>query len=338
MCSFSNVICSLVKSSFSCNVFKLAEMSDPPSQEELQEATLQEMSDPPSQEESEEDMETFNVPDTTDKPVICPKAGCNLDLTEHTQHNRDVHIKWCGYTKTKVPEVKKRPSKQAAVFSNYFIKKPKSAKNDNNEVFTDTVDSVDTVETDTVDSSSQQFTAISSPPKATPTSPDRVVLDEEDLTVISDEDESNDRGYCAGITPTVMQDDVFNLFPFQLLPDLKVVVFSDHAIHHIECKKRNYVLPEGSDVTNSLCSELLNLAPVQNIIQRSTLKFDDMKDYNNKYFNHKQLSDKSNHYYSELNRSRLEVMRLRSRINKVGETVSMHQRFLLQIANNMSQG
>ena len=164
--------------------------------------------------------------------------------------------------------------------------------------------------------------------------PPIVLSYEEDLTVISDEDESNDRGYCAGITPTVMQDDVFNLFPFQLLPDLKVVVFSDHAIHHIECKKRNYVLPEGSDVTNSLCSELLNLAPVQNIIQRSTLKFDDMKDYNNKYFNHKQLSDKSNHYHSELNRSRLEVMRLRSRINKVGETVSMHQRFLLQIANN----
>ena len=37
--------------------------------------------------------------------------------------------------------------------------------------------------------------------------------------------------YCAGIVPAVMKDNIFCLFPFQLLPELETVVFSGNAIH-----------------------------------------------------------------------------------------------------------
>lgn len=70
------------------------------------------------------------------------------------------------------------------------------------------------------------------------------------------------------------------------------------------------------------------------MVDRSEMKFDQMKSLKNKYFNHKQLSDKSNRYHADLNRSKLEIVRLRSRINKIGESVILHQRLLVEIANN----
>ena len=161
-------------------------------------------------------------------------------------------------------------------------------------------------------------------------------VDEDGVILVDDEiSGSNNTLYCTGIVPANMKDEIYNLFPFQLLPELQDVVFSGDAIHHVECMKNNYQLPADSRSTvNILCSKLLQLKQVQSVVNRSEMKFDQLKDYNNKYLNHRQLSDKSKHYHVELNRSKLELVRLRSRINKIGESVSLHQRLLVEIANN----
>lgn len=63
------------------------------------------------------------------EPFICPRDGCNKDLTKQSQHNRNMHIKWCGHSKKKAAMEKKRSSKEAAAFSSYFTKKPKVSQN-----------------------------------------------------------------------------------------------------------------------------------------------------------------------------------------------------------------
>ena len=50
----------------------------------------------------------------------------------------------------------------------------------------------------------------------------------DEVVVVSDEDHADQpisKSDCAGIVPTFMKDDILNLFPFQLLPDLEIVVF-----------------------------------------------------------------------------------------------------------------
>ena len=84
---------------------------------------------------------------------------------------------------------------------------------------------------------------------------------------------------------------------------------------------------------NSVCQELCNLQSFKNIVERSVKHFSELETHN-KYLSFSQLSDKSNHYQAELNKSKLEIIKLRSRINKIGETVSMHQRFIMHIANS----
>ena len=176
------------------------------------------------------DITTTNEPTEEQVPLTCPK--CNLDLAKHSNHNRDIHIKWCGHKKasnSKRKSVKaSSPSKEAASFASYFIKKKKSN---------------DHIETDTPSTS----------PLISPPSSDRSIFnadqnilnepDENENIIVSesgeDEDHVDQKLYCTGIIPAVMKDNVFNLFPFQLLPDLETVVFSGNAIHHIECHKRN---------------------------------------------------------------------------------------------------
>ena len=48
--------------------------------------------------------------------------------------------------------------------------------------------------------------------------------------------------YCSGITPSSMTKDIFLMFPFQMIPELKIVSFSGQAFHHIDCERSNFIL------------------------------------------------------------------------------------------------
>ena len=54
----------------------------------------------------------------------------------------------------------------------------------------------------------------------------------------------------------------------------------------------------------------------------------------NKNLNHAQLTSKCSNYFQELRKSRLEIMNLQGKVNRIGETLSMHQRFLVSISQN----
>ena len=109
-------------------------------------------------------------------------------------------------------------------------------------------------------------------------------------------------------------------FPFQLLPTLDYFVFEYESFHHIDCKKGNYLLQKTSeDQTNIMCSKLEENSTFKTIIDRSLLPFEDLRDYNNRYLNYKQLSSKSTFYHQELRRSRLDVMDLRGKVNRLGD-------------------
>lgn len=41
------------------------------------------------------------------------------DLSQQSEHNRRIHIKWCGYKK----KTAKRPAKESVAFTRYFSKK-----------------------------------------------------------------------------------------------------------------------------------------------------------------------------------------------------------------------
>ena len=69
-------------------------------------------------------------------------------------------------------------------------------------------------------------------------------------------------------------------------------------------------------------------------ISRSALPVEEMATHNNCFLNYKQLSMKCNTHHQEMRKSRLEILSLQCKLNKLGKTLDMHQRFLLNISNN----
>ena len=59
-----------------------------------------------------------------------------------------------------------------------------------------------------------------------------------------------------------------------------------------------------------------------------------MATHNNHSLNYKQLSIKCNTHHQEMRKSRREILSLQGKLNKLGKTLYMHQKFLLNISNN----
>ena len=92
-------------------------------------------------------------------------------------------------------------------------------------------------------------------------------------------DEKNDGvvQYCQGFQPSGMEGNIFQLFPFQLLPTLDNVVFESHSFHHNECKLFNYVLPKNCvETSNVLCFSLGKDSKMKKILEQVNLPYTDM--------------------------------------------------------------
>ena len=138
--------------------------------------------------------------------------------------------------------------------------------------------------------------------------------------------------YCQGLKPFMKN--IFEQFPFQLIPSLDDVVFEHESFHHTKCKNVNYVLPRSQTRSNIVCANLADNPITKSIISRSSLSFKDLTTYHNQYLNHQQLTEKSNNYFQNMQTSRLHIMNMQGKINRLGETLDMHQRFLLNIAQH----
>ena len=122
--------------------------------------------------------------------------------------------------------------------------------------------------------------------------------------------------YCQGFKPFMKN--IFEQFPFQLIPSLGDVVFEHESFHHIKCKNVNYVLPRSQTHCNIVCANLADNPTMKSIISRSSLSFKDLTTYHNQYLNHHQLTEKSNNYFQKMRTSRLHIMNMQGKINRLG--------------------
>ena len=160
-----------------------------------------------------------------------------------------------------------------------------------------------------------------------------------DLAPISEEGEElvcveGCRKFCGGYSPEVK--DIYQQFPFQLLTAMETIVFANNSFHHVDCMKSNYVLQNhtAGDCVNAVCSTLSTNSDMKSIISRSSQPFEQLATYNNRYLNHQQLANKCMSYHQEMRKSRLNIMNMHHKLNRLGRTLDIHQRFMLNISQN----
>lgn len=198
---------------------------------------------------------------------LCPK--CNKDLTVQSNPNREVHIKWCKINAAK-KKVKKRPNKEAAAFSSYFIKQPKvsaetpssspliqtasssvspstcdqSSTESHDDLLEDIIcDETDNIEIDSTVVGENNNLNDRETSETGKRLAENSAFDDQSIIMVDDEiSGSSNMLYCTGVVPENMRNEIFYLFPFQLLPELEDIVFSGDAIHHVDCMKMNYQL------------------------------------------------------------------------------------------------
>ena len=161
---------------------------------------------------------------------------------------------------------------------------------------------------------------------------DTIIPDDDDVILTKTSDYVK---YCVGWQP--QGTDLFEQFPFQLLPTMKSVVFSNSSFHHVECMQNNYMLKDVAvedNQVNVVCLRLQEDSNVKSIMKRSTEPFKQLATYNNRFLNHRQLSNKCTSYRKELQKSQLDTMNMHRKLNRLGSTLDMHQRFLLCISQN----
>ena len=283
--------------------------------------------------EPEREMEATLESDSEGKECRygCGKSYLTKEGKLMNSYNISFHEKSC-------PERKKREQKQNEKVAgkkrkgpitgpiNNFFKPTKKATLPDNSARLKDVDPlmVDSADTDTT----LELDLISPGPIRVDSVEDTAV--EEVICV------SATRNFCKGYSPN---DEVYELFPFQLLPTMKTKVFKNNSFHHVDCMKHNYVLQNQStgdsgDETNTMCARLSDESNLKTIVERSVKPFQELATFNNRFLNHRQLSNKCVSYRQDLRNLRLDNMNMVRKINRLGRTLDMHQRFMLSISQH----
>ena len=97
---------------------------------------------------------------------------------------------------------------------------------------------------------------------------------------------------------------------------------------------KNRTIKDETNYVNIICSNIAENSTMKSILHRSSQGFDELKTFNNKYLTHQQLSRKCNSYHAELNKSKLQIFHMQRKLNKLGSTLDMHQRFLLSVSQH----
>ena len=83
-----------------------------------------------------------------------------------------------------------------------------------------------------------------------------------------------------------------------------------------------------------MCSQLEYSKAFKSMVNKMDLTNEELKCMNNRFLNYHQLSNKCTLYYSEIRKSRLDNFTLIRKLNKLGCSLDMHQRFLISISDN----
>ena len=349
--------------SFSDKIRKTEKMEET---DEFQPTSNDDETEPQDEQQQQQQDVPENLNEAPEKPPrYCKVPGCNKDLTDQNPVNAERHEKYClgKHQKSKSESTKKEKNKKKySVFMKSYFGSPTLAKKPKQNI-SSTSSSTESSQADTSSqgsSSDVDFTFHDQVQGGSNDSVDNETMsvDSVDAVVEMDNELSGvdsvadvsqavdgdveiigEKRYCEGYVPPSISGNVYELFPFQLLPSLEFVVFASESFHHAECKKINFVL--SSDVSgnsNILCRELGQNKQFSAIVDRSTSSFQDLQTYNNKFLNFQQLSSKSTFYYNEFRRSRLDIMKLNGKICRLGKSLDMHDRFLTCVSQNSIPG
>ena len=140
---------------------------------------------------------------------------------------------------------------------------------------------------------------------------------------------------CEGFQPFVKA--VYTEIPCHLLHNINVVV-ENHNLHHTTCAQNNYVLCDENSFheVNKVCNDLKYSPGLKKLLDCSKKGYTDprIKTMNHQYLSHKQLSEKAILLQEQKRELRLQLMNSKFKNSKLCDTVSLHNRFLVEIADN----
>ena len=300
--------------------------------------------------------EAPNEVSTEKTPVICSTPGCNKDFTNDNKWNIESHEKAC------MGRYKKNQQKKRCVktMNDFFPKRPRPSPSPSSTVTNDENESVDMVITRDEEISSTSSECLdhdmnieqqSSSSTGTlerigtiETELNSMVTDEgiECISNVNVEGVSGimirsvssqlDLYFCSGYVPASSAN-IYQNFPFQMLETCSFV-FSNGKFHALECANSNFLLRMDSDESmNWECIMLKDDHTMNRILERAEMD-DPTSTINDVYLTFQQLKSKITHVNKQKSRLTIEKYKAQKKLDKLGKTVTLYQRFVVLISEN----
>ena len=128
--------------------------------------------------------------------------------------------------------------------------------------------------------------------------------------------------------------DIYCSIACHQLAELDIVI-EDQNLHHISCVENCYITNDGN-IINDGCNNLKYCTKLQKILDRGKKGIDDpaILKCNNTFLPHDQLSERAKLTRSEREKMQLKLLKCTFRYSKLCATLSLHERFLVSIAEN----
>ena len=128
--------------------------------------------------------------------------------------------------------------------------------------------------------------------------------------------------------------DIYCSIACHQLAELDIVV-EDQNLHHISCVENSYITNDGN-IINDGCNNLKDCTKLQKILDRGKKGINDpaILKCNSTFLSRDQLSEKAKLMRSEKEKMRLKLLKCTFRYSKWCATLSLHERFLVSIAEN----
>lgn len=139
---------------------------------------------------------------------------------------------------------------------------------------------------------------------------------------------------CSGFQVNAPFENIYAAVACHQLLELDIVIEAQN-LHHRSCMESNYVTKDGN-LINEACENLRYSTKLKQVIDRSRKTIEDLSliKCNNTFLSHSQLSQKAKKMREEKEEYRLKLLRVTFKYSKLCSTLSLHERFLVSIAEN----
>ena len=136
--------------------------------------------------------------------------------------------------------------------------------------------------------------------------------------------------YCKGYVPANIQK-LFLNFPSQLLEDTSFI-HANGVFHGNECAVGNFVCQTFKDIND--CCEILAYDSTMKKIVTQSMVLEPSPQINNRYLTFLQLENKIDKLEKQRRLLAIEKYKFNNKAARLGKTLSLHKRFLLEISRN----